>query len=719
MASGLNFPLTPEGERPTTGVNQGAFAAAVKQHSAEAYGAVAAEKSWRFGYAKHVLQQTQLAAKSEKLALGIAQDGLEYLHTTMQFERDGNNFSLREAMSKYTSGSFQTFTVTGKEASAARELDVPYQGTTLRGEQLQAQVETWVRRGVIELDTGAALSKVAATPQWLDCSDRTFVLFGAGSAMGPFPQLMALGAHVIAIDLARKPDIWTRLISIARASPGKLTIPVSKALPADASDAAIAEAAGCDLLKETPEVRNWLLSLEENSPLVLGAYCYADGPLFVRVSMAMDAIIADLIAKRKHKPALAYLCTPTDCLISTSTARDAAAENFRKSPLWQPALSKILKFARMGITPNRVKSEEGELPVVDALVKEQGPNYCLAKRLQHWRAITARHQGCVVSSNVAPATSTASVVSNRSFALAYKGMHFFKPMEVFHPETSNAVMTALLVNDLRNPMSVANPGTALRNPMLLMTGTPFHGGAWRVGYKFGTIGPSSAIAYIFTAYIVKFYLVIYSVVQFLGWLAALFTISTSGMRAAEETVSFFTYLQLAEIFHAAIGLVPSSAAITAMQISSRVALVQVLACGINDKNRQAAAQWQAMFFIAWSITEVVRYSYYALNTAGVNIKPLTWLRYSTFLPLYPMGVVGELGTAFVAFPELVARNKFATGGCDVAGQCGKLVGLLAQVGLGGMLVVYAVAFPLLYGVMLAHRKKALGKSSAPKSKKRS
>jgi hypothetical protein len=41
--------------------------------------------------------------------------------------------------------------------------------------------------------------------------------------------------------------------------------------------------------------------------------------------------------------------------------------------------------------------------------------------LQHWRAILSRSKGSLVSSNVAPATAAASVVSNKSFALAYKG----------------------------------------------------------------------------------------------------------------------------------------------------------------------------------------------------------------------------------------------------------------------------------------------------------
>ena len=78
--------------------------------------------------------------------------------------------------------------------------------------------------------------------------------------------------------------------------------------------------------------------------------------------------------------------------------------------------------------------------IVDAVVNDQGPNYILAKRLQHWRAIVSKEDGCLVSTNIAPATATASVVSNKLFALAYKGQHHFKPLEVSQQETSNAVM---------------------------------------------------------------------------------------------------------------------------------------------------------------------------------------------------------------------------------------------------------------------------------------
>merc|ERR1719162_848250 len=164
-------------------------------------------------------------------------------------------------------------------------------------------------------------------------------------------------------------------------------------------------------------------------------------------------------------------------------------------------------FAKMGLSPNRVKGESA-LPVCDALVKDQGPNYCLAKRLQHWRAILSRKSGCIVSSNIAPATATASVVSNKSFALAYKGMHNFKPMEVFEADTSNAVMSMLMIHDLQMSQSPSHPDVKLQNPMQLFASTSFHGGAWRCGYKFGTIGPPSAVAYLFTSMVVKWYLVL-------------------------------------------------------------------------------------------------------------------------------------------------------------------------------------------------------------------
>jgi hypothetical protein len=39
--------------------------------------------------------------------------------------------------------------------------------------------------------------------------------------------------------------------------------------------------------------------------------------------------------------------------------------------------------------------------------------------------------GRTVSSNIAPSTATASVVHNKTFAMAYGGMPYFTPFEIF------------------------------------------------------------------------------------------------------------------------------------------------------------------------------------------------------------------------------------------------------------------------------------------------
>ena len=143
-----------------------------------------------------------------------------------------------------------------------------------------------------------------------------------------------------------------------------------------------------------------------------------------------------------------------------------------------------------------VTAQDGtEFSLVDGLVVAQGPNYALAKRLQHWRAVVSRSNGCWVSSHIAPSTSTASVVHNKQFAWAYDGMPFFVPFEIFDQNTSNAVMSGILVHDLRNKQAVANPSVPLRNPLELFKHNSFHGGVWRAAYKVGTIGEISVIVH--------------------------------------------------------------------------------------------------------------------------------------------------------------------------------------------------------------------------------
>lgn len=148
--------------------------------------------------------------------------------------------------------------------------------------------------------------------------------------------------------------------------------------------------------------------------LLIGAYAYLDGAAHVQVALAMDAIMAGVCEVRKDA-GLAYLCSPTDVFIRPVAAHTAAEENLRNAPLWQKIVSGLARGSMLVPSPIKpVTTDEGKsLHIVDGIVVAQGPNYALAKRLQHWRAMLARSRGHTVSSNIAPSTRTVSVVHNK------------------------------------------------------------------------------------------------------------------------------------------------------------------------------------------------------------------------------------------------------------------------------------------------------------------
>lgn len=117
--------------------------------------------------------------------------------------------------------------------------------------------------------------------------------------------------------------------------------------------------------------------------------------------------------------------------------------------------------------------------VLDNLVNQQGPNYVLAKHIQRWRAIVSSKNHVKVSCNVAPASSTQSVTSNRFFAAAIWGSESFG-VEVFSPSTVNTLMTLQLLSDLKTKKEQP------RGEALFVSGAN-HGGAWRIGYCFRSL----------------------------------------------------------------------------------------------------------------------------------------------------------------------------------------------------------------------------------------
>lgn len=488
-SEGVAFPQGVDGHRSTTATGRAVFADCIRGVDAGLAARIEHTSDWRTGYITPLRDIVIAAATAAPAAITVSADGLASAHRRFVFARKGEQSGLAAAMQTHRSPRYGSVTVSGFTPPEAY-LSLPYRGTRLFGDDLRRQVDHWVEAGTAEPGFATALHLVLDNPDWLDLRDVDVAVLGAGAEMGPTRSLLRWGATVHAIDLPN-PGLWHRLIATARSTAGSLRIPIpldddgrppfvlgGPVHPDD--DDTVASRAGADLLQRTPEIRTWLGEIEQ--PFVLGNYAYAHGARHTLLSMAADAIAADLLADRDDVT-LAYLATPTDVFMVPMAAVEESRRRWNArglSSLVQSPL-RLLKQFEPNYRETYLSDDGLEFGINDSLLSQQGPNYALAKRLQRWRALVARSQGTPVSLNLAPATRTQSVLRNRALAAAYAGAGRFG-VEIFEPATSTTLMAALLVHDLRNPAAAANPATELVNPMDLFAQAANHGGLWRVAY---------------------------------------------------------------------------------------------------------------------------------------------------------------------------------------------------------------------------------------------
>lgn len=478
-ARGVQFPLV-DGRRSTTATGRATLAAAADRVDSRLARRIRGTAQWRKEYLTPARDLVAMTARSDEAALASACAGLDYLHDRFVFSTEGEDVGLRRAVDSATRHVFSTRSFAGSGTRQA-QLEIPYRGDRLGGTRLRHQLRAWADAGVVMPSFAAGISTLMDHPEWLDLREHRFAVLGAGAELGPLRHLLEWGAQVWAVDLPR-PDIWQRIISSAADTAGVLHVPVPARARVRhaASSSEVAKAAGVDLIGSAPDLAVWLAGIP--GPFVLGNYGYADGALNVRLSMAADAVAVRLIRDRGDV-GLAFLATPTDAFLVPMELVEDARKRWRH--LWLArATRRPLRLAHL-FQPNYARlahSDSGEpAGVADCIVPQQGPNYLLAKRMQQWRASVARRDGVRVSLNVAPATRTRSVVKNKLLAAAYAGAGRFG-IEVFEPDTCNALMAAALVRDLWDDSSPANPEVPLGHPWELFSDSAAHGGLWSTPY---------------------------------------------------------------------------------------------------------------------------------------------------------------------------------------------------------------------------------------------
>jgi hypothetical protein len=464
--TGVVFPAV-DGRRSTSATGRAVVADALAPVDPVGSAAAHRETSWRSGYLTHFRRLVEAGLASPADAVAVADAGLASVHERMRWrDPDGRECRLDAALGGVV-GSPADLLMTEVhrgEGEPDTTLTIPYRGQRLGGDDLRRRLDAWVADGVVEPSLRDAVGAVMDDPDSLRLEGRTVVVLGAAAEMGPLRSLLRWGATVAAVDLAR-PDLWSRLLDEARGTAGRVLV------PATPGASPLADRAGVDLIHDLPTATAWVCGLEGS--LVLGNYVYADGATNVRVSTAVDAMTR-MVRLARPDTALSFLATPTDVFAVPGEVVEASARAYAER-----RTSKVLRVPLRTLSGGRLLRRNyvpGEDPGInDSVVLQQGPNYLLAKRIQRWRAASARAQGAMVSFKIAPPTRTRSVVKNRALAAAYAGAHRFG-VEVFEPGTANTLMAALLVHDL----TVGSP--VHEHPWQDEAHAAAHGGLWRAAY---------------------------------------------------------------------------------------------------------------------------------------------------------------------------------------------------------------------------------------------
>ncbi|CAB3399052.1 unnamed protein product [Caenorhabditis bovis] len=208
----------------------------------------------------------------------------------------------------------------------------------------------------------------------------------------------------------------------------------------------------------------------------------------------------------------------------------------------------------------------------------------------------------------------------------------------------------------------------------------------------------------------KTYLFAYNILQILGWSVILFK-TVRGLlnnytwpelyADVEKELQIFQTGAILEVIHAVLGIVRSPIGTTAMQVTSRVVLVWPILYTCSTARYSIGVP---LLLLAWSITEVIRYSFYAITVAQRPVPYfLLYLRYTLFYVLYPMGVTGELLTLFASLKEVDEKKYYTLEMPNVLNFGISFYWVLIIASL-----TYIPGFPQLYFYMIGQRKKVLG-----------
>jgi len=162
---------------------------------------------------------------------------------------------------------------------------------------------------------------------------------------------------------------------------------------------------------------------------------------------------------------------------------------------------------------------------------------------------------------------------------------------------------------------------------------------------------------------------------------------------------------LLEVVHSVLGWVRSSVLTTGMQVTSRLILVWAI---VEQYESARINPIYASMVLAWSVTEIIRYSFYASNLLKYEPRWLLWLRYNTFFVLYPVGAGSEAALIFSTLPSSAPSLSGSSWTTKAWGPWDYVRATL--------FLIWWPALYVLFSHMMQQRRKVLGKSTGSKRK---
>uniref|UniRef100_A0A8D0E828 Very-long-chain (3R)-3-hydroxyacyl-CoA dehydratase n=1 Tax=Salvator merianae TaxID=96440 RepID=A0A8D0E828_SALMN len=165
----------------------------------------------------------------------------------------------------------------------------------------------------------------------------------------------------------------------------------------------------------------------------------------------------------------------------------------------------------------------------------------------------------------------------------------------------------------------------------------------------------------------KGYLFMYNLVQFLGfsWIFVNMTVRLfmlgkdsffDTFHNTADMMYFCQMLAFTEIVNTLLGVVRAPLLPVILQVCGRNFILSVVFGSVEEMQSKAVVFF---VFYVWSMVELFRYPFYMLSCIDIEWKLLTWIRYSIWIPLYPLGVLAEAVSVIQAIPVFSSTGRFS------------------------------------------------------------